>query len=357
VRNPFDQSQGIEPNKFMLHTWVCYNGFVIELKDLQKIIDRNTVIDIPSLEVKAGETAALVGPVDSGKDIVFQLLTGRVQPSSGSVSVAGLDPYQERNAFSRQVGVLFPEANLYKRMSVIDNLQFFVRLHRLPKTRAVEVLEQVGLADQTNVGVKELSPGLSRRLALGRALLTNPKVLLLADPFANSEQASVTLIRQVIRRMAEAGVAMLIFNQDAASMENLCDVVHRMVQGRIVESFDPRDAQQRQQPFMVPARGNDKIILIDPADILFAFAQDDRAYLQTLDDRLPTQFTLTELEKRLSRSGFFRTHRGYLVNLQQVKEVIPYTRDSFSLRLKDPSGTEIPLSKSAERELRELLGY
>jgi ABC-2 type transport system ATP-binding protein len=79
--------------------------------------------------------------------------------------------------------------------------------------------------------------------------------------------------------------------------------------------------------------------------------------LQTTERRLPTQFTLTELEERLSRSGFFRAHRGYLVNLQHVKEVIPYTRNSFSLRLDDAAGTKIPLSKSAASELRELLDY
>ena len=86
-------------------------------------------------------------------------------------------------------------------------------------------------------------------------------------------------------------------------------------------------------------------------------AQDDRAFLHTTDGRLPTQFTLTELEKRLSLSGFFRAHRSYLVNLQHVKEVIPYTRDSFTLKMKDEAGTQIPLSKSAARELRKLLDY
>jgi ABC-2 type transport system ATP-binding protein len=63
------------------------------------------------------------------------------------------------------------------------------------------------------------------------------------------------------------------------------------------------------------------------------------------------------MEERLSRSGFFRAHRGYLVNLQHVKEVIPFTRNSFSLRLNDPDNTEIPLSKSAASELSDLLGY
>lgn len=330
---------------------------MIELRDLQKTLDQATAVDIPLLEVKAGEIAALVGPVDCGKDVLFQLLTGRTHPTNGSVRLAGLDPYHERGVTSRQVGVLFSEDNLYKRLSALGNLQFYCRLRRLPKTRALEVLEQVGLADHSGVSAEKLSLGLSRRLALGRAILHHPKVLLLANPFEGCEQVSVTLIGQTLRRLAQAGTAVLIFTQDSASLENLCDTVYRMDKGRILESFDSLEQQQRQRPFMVPARGEEKIILIDPADILYVFAQDDRTYLQTSEARLPTQFTLAELEKRLSRSGFFRAHRAYLVNLQQIKEVIPYTRDSFSLRLKDIAGTEIPLSKSAERELRELLGY
>ena len=330
---------------------------MIDLTDLQKIIDQGKVIDIPSLEVKTGQVATLLGPVDSGKDVLFQLLIGELRPTRGSVRLAGVDPYHERKAFSRQVGVLFMDDNLYKRFSVLGNLQFYCRLRRLPKTRAVEVLEQVGLSDHASFSTEKLSPGLSRRLALGRAILNAPSVLLLAEPFARCEQASVKLISQVVRKLAEAGTAVLVFSQDAANLEHLCDTVYRMDQGRIIESFDPREQQQRQRPFMVPARGEEKIILIDPADILYVLAQDDRTYLQISDGRLPTQFTLAELEKRLTRSGFFRAHRAYLVNLQQVKEVIPYTRDSFSLRLKDAAGTEIPLSKSAERELRELLGY
>jgi ABC-2 type transport system ATP-binding protein len=330
---------------------------MIVLTDLQKVIDQTTVIDIPSLHVKAGNAVAVLGPVDSAKDVLFQLLTGTIRPTTGSVRLAGLDPYLERNAFSRQVGVLFPDDNLYKRMSVLANLQFYSQLYRLPKTRPLEVLEQVGLADQAAVRVEKLSQGLSRRLALGRAILTNPRVLILSDPFAGCEQVSITLIGQVMRRMVDAGAAALVFAQEVTGLEKLCDMIYHLAQGRIVDSYDPREEQQRQRPFMIPARANDKIILVDPAEILYVFAQDDRAYLQTRDGRLPTQFTLAELEKRLSPSGFFRAHRAYLVNLQQVKEVIPYTRDSFTLRLKDIAGTEIPLSKSSERELRDLLGY
>jgi ABC-2 type transport system ATP-binding protein len=215
----------------------------------------------------------------------------------------------------------------------------------------------VGLADQADVITDKLSPGLSRRLALGRAILNYPQVLLLADPFAGCEQASIDLISQVIRKQVQAGAAALILTHDMTGLEKLCETIYHLDQGRIIDSYDPQQEKMHNRPFMIPARAQDRIILIDPAEILFIFAEADHTYIQTPEERLPTQFTLTELEKRLSRSGFFRAHRAYLVNLQQIKEVIPYTRDSFSLRLKDTAGTMIPLSKSAERELRELLEY
>lgn len=330
---------------------------MIEIRNLQKILEAKTVLDISLLEVKAGEISALVGPVDSGMDTLFKLLIGRIRPTSGFMKLAGLDPFLDRDAFSRKVGVLFSEENLYKRLSVMDNLQFYSRLYRLPRARAGQVLEQVGLADQEGTTVGNLSTSLFKRLALGRALLNHPEILLLADPISGCDQASINLICQVIRKKAKEGAAILILTNEMSQLEILCDRFYLIDQGRITDSFDTGQQQNLHKPFMVPARSEDRIILVDPAEILYAFAQDDRAYLQTSDGQLSTQFTLADLEKRLVRRGFFRAHRGYLVNLQQVKEVIPFTRDSFSLRLKDFEGTEIPLSKSAERELRDLLDY
>ena len=88
-----------------------------------------------------------------------------------------------------------------------------------------------------------------------------------------------------------------------------------------------------------------RVALIDPADILFAEASDGHIYLQTTTERLATPFTMTELEQRLSRQGFFRAQSSYLVNLQHVGEIIPYTRSSFSLKLSDTSRTERSLDE------------
>lgn len=330
---------------------------MIEIKRLQKVSEQGSGLVIEELTVNAGEIAALIGPVGSGRDLLLDLLTGRSRPTSGTIRLGGIDPHIDPNRFSQIVGVLFYEDGLYVRQSVRANLEFQCRLYGLPKDRVEFVLNQTGLGDQGSVRVDKLSSGLARRLAFGRAVLHEPEVFILVEPFARCDEASRTLLSGRIRGLAEDEKSVLILAEDTANLERLCDTIYRLEQGQIVESYQPQADTQAALPFKIPVRLEGKVALVNPADILFVEFESGRAYLQTEEGRLPTQFTLNELETRLARSGFFRAHRSFLVNLQHVKEVIPYTRNSFSLRLDDPASTMIPLSKSAASELRELLGY
>ena len=330
---------------------------MIEIRDLQKVIDGQTVIDIESISVKAGQITGFLGPVDSQLGVIFELLTGQEHPTAGTILISDFDPYHDRGKFSHQVGVLFAEDNLYSRQSVIANLNFYRRLYKLPPERVEEVLLMVGLADQADTIVEKLSPSLMRRLGLGRAILHDPPVMLLDEPFRECDAMSVNLISSLVEQHARNGTTILLLSHDGEQINPIAEVVYRFDQGHVVDIYRPGDEEQESLPFKIPAKLEHTVALVDPADIYYAYAQDDRTFLHTADGSLPTQFTMTELEQRLSRSGFFRAHRSYLVNLQLVKEVIPYTRDSYSLRLKDPKGTKIPLSKSAARELRDLMGY
>jgi ABC-2 type transport system ATP-binding protein len=230
-------------------------------------------------------------------------------------------------------------------------------LYGLPKSRSLEVLEQIGMADQAGAKLDKLPSGLQRRLAFGRAILHQPQVLLLFEPFARCDESTIGLLSSLTRQMADSGLACLILADDATHLDTFSDVIYTLNQGRLAGAYQPGEEPQSSAPFKIPVRSEDKVSLVNPVDILYAEAEGGHASLQTAYGRLPTQFTLSELEERLSRSGFFRAHRSYLVNLQHVKEVIPYTRNSFSLKLDDTDNTEIPLSKSAAGELRELLGY
>jgi ABC-2 type transport system ATP-binding protein len=330
---------------------------MLEIRNMQKIQDGKTVLDIPSFEVNEGQIIGLVAGEGSGADLLVSLITGRAQLSTGTIRLGGINPYTQRSDLSQFLGVMFAEDTVYKNLSTLANLQFQARLHGLPKISVENVLSRVGLADQVNQPANRLSSSLLRRLAFGWAILHDPIFLLLIEPFARCDETTVDLLSNQIRILAEEGTASLIISTNAARLTLLCDLLYDMQDGRISIMETAVSEEVATQIFKIPVKAEDKVILLNPVDILYADASGDRAYLVTHEGRLPSQYTLTELEKRLARSGFFRAHRSYLVNLQHVKEVIPFTRNAFSLRLDDDAGTQIPLSKSAAAELRGLLGY
>lgn len=329
----------------------------IELHQVQKVFEKYTVLAIDTLVVASGEMIALVGPPDEGQLTLLDLLVGKIQPSLGTVRLAGCDPYQDKGAFSRKVGVMFREDSLYRNLSALDNLTFMSRMHGLPDQRAVELLAALGLADQRQTRAEKLAPSMCRRLALARALLHSPQALLAVEPFENCDDLAVEVMIDQLVLQKQAGTGILILTGSSTHIEALCERYYGFNQGRLSTPTQAQRTEQEAFPFKIPVKQEGRVVLINPGDIYFVEADGDNAIIQIEKERFSTQFTLGELEKRLKRSGFFRAHRGYLVNLQHVVEVIPFTRDSFSLRLDDASGTLIPLSKGAASELRELLGY
>jgi ABC-2 type transport system ATP-binding protein len=331
---------------------------MIVVQKLQKVVEQRTFLDIDALQVEPGEIAAIVGPSGSGKSALLALLIGQSRLTSGFLRIAGCDPAVEQLAFSQLVGVLFAEDALYTTRTPRANLSFYTRLRGLDSRRVDVVLAQVGLVDHQHAKYDDLSTGLRRRLAYGLAILHEPQVLLLVEPFARCDELSISLLTDLITAHAAQGGAILILADTDSYLDSFAHTIYELDNGHIVAQRRPRDEPvETALPFKIPVKLEGRVALVNPPDILYVLVDDGRAYLQTQDKRLPTQFTMTELEERLARSGFFRAHRAYLVNLQHVTEVIPYTRSSYSLLLDDANGTKIPLSRDAARELRELLGY
>lgn len=336
-------------------------GFMIEVVHLQKVTAQTTLIDITSLTVAAGEITAVTGLSANHKTTFLNLLTGQIPPTAGAIRLAGIDPARDRQAFARQVGVLLTQNGLYPKLSPRQNLLLYCDLYGLPHGRADDVLAAVGLQDQARGRVENLPASLARRLAFGRAILHHPVVLLLVDPFAECDHLSVALLSRLIRQAAEAETAVLVITHDLTHIHPLCQTIVEMENGRVRQQYRPAEHESHANlPFKIPARLEDKVALVNPVDILYVAAEEGQTILYTSDGRVPTHLTLNEVEQRLAHSGFFRAHRSYLVNIQQISEVIAYTRNSYTLVLgNDANGSraEIPLSKNAARELRELMGY
>ncbi len=317
---------------------------MLQVRQLEKIKENRSALYVEQLDLNAGDIVAVVGPSNSGKTLLIRLLSGMLLPSSGKVLLDGENIYQSPVSRAR-IGVLFQEDLLYDRLSAQENLALYCQLHKLPRGRISEMLELVGMSDQVRQRVSKLAPTAQRRLAFARTLIGHPSVLLLDQP--------------VLRK----GTAILVTDEDLAWAGKCCTHVVELEDGRAssshtheTERVGPATPEHR-IPYKVPARKDDRIMLYDPGDILYATSRDGKTYLRMAAEEATTNLTLQELETHLAGRGFFKAHRAYLVNLQHIKSVIQYTRNSYTLQLNDKQETLIPLSKQSEKELQALLGY
>jgi ABC-2 type transport system ATP-binding protein len=339
-------------------------GETLQVRRLEKIIANRNALSIDQLDIEAGQIVAVVGQIGSGKTLLVRILAGTIVPSGGTVTLAGQDIHRVPAARSR-IGSLFEEDLLYDRLSARRNLDFYRRLHKLPVSAIDDALASVGISDQANTAVAKLTPTVRRRLAFARSLMAHPSVLLLDLPTLHTDFDTQTLFARLIAQAAAENIAVLLTVEDLAWAGKFCTHVIELEDGRITgsrcnttdTSSDNPVEPERLIPYKVPARKEDRIMLFDPGDILYATSRDGKTILHTSNEEATTNLTLQELESRLVGRGFFKAHRAYLVNLQHIHAVIQYTRNSYTLLLNDTDETMIPLSKQSEKELQMLLGY
>jgi ABC-2 type transport system ATP-binding protein len=185
----------------------------------------------------------------------------------------------------------------------------------------------------------------------------------LDQPTLRTDLDTQALFARLITSAAAEGATILVADEDLSWVSKCCTHVIELEDGHITNRYALETnkaetlAPERLIPFKVPARKEDRIMLFDPGDILYATSRDGKTYLRTATEEATTNLTLQELESRLTGRDFFKAHRAYLVNLQHIKAVIQFTRNSYSLQLSDKQETIIPLSKQSEKELQGLLGY
>lgn len=351
---------------------------MLQVRRLEKAIEQRTVLSIEQLDVAPGEVVAVIGPVGSGKSLLVRLLAGELVPSGGTILLDGED-VSVKPAVRARIGVLFEDDLLYKRMSALENLEFACQMRGLRRGCATEMLARVGLADQMREPLHKLAKTMQRRVALGRALLGAPPLLLLDCPSRRTDLDTRALFARLVGAAAD-GAAVLITEDDLSWVGKRCTRVVELEGGRVAATYVPSadsgnsaDASangsadgggsvvpappERFVPFRIPARREDRIVLYDPGELLYATSRDGQTVLRTAREEAVASMTLQELEERLAGRGFFRAHRAYLVNLQHIKAVIQFTRNSYTLQLADGQDTMIPLSKQSEKELQALLSY
>ena len=189
-----------------------------------------------SFTVRAGDILGLLGPNGAGKSTLLAILGTLLAPSTGRVEYGGRSGADAGSALRARIGMLGHDLFLYPELTALENLVFFGRLYDVPDaaTRAVQALERAGLAARGDDAVASLSRGMRQRVALERALLHQPRLLLLDEPFTGLDQASATALVARLREEQARGVVTVLATHDLDVVDGLLTSVLFLRGGRQV---------------------------------------------------------------------------------------------------------------------------
>ncbi|MEW6567066.1 MAG: ABC transporter ATP-binding protein [Chloroflexota bacterium] len=221
---------------------------LIETFELTKRFDHLMAVDGLTLRVPAGEVLALLGPNGAGKTTTIRMLASILRPTSGTVIIAGHDVAQDPVEVRRSVGLLTEHHGLYTRMKPREYLRFFGRAYGLAEdvlNHRIEALcGHYDLEQAMDRRLGEFSKGMRQKLALVRALLHDPPVLLLDEPTSAMDPSNARLVREGIVGLRSADRAIVVCTHNLTEAENLADRIAIIQRGRIVAEGSPRELKR-----------------------------------------------------------------------------------------------------------------
>lgn len=217
------------------------NTCMIEVNNLQKIFNEKTAVKDMTFDVDEGEIFGFLGPNGAGKTTTIKMLTGRTLPTYGSAKIMGKDIIRESYGLESKTGIVPDKSNLYERLNIIQNLEFFCRLYGIPTSVANDLLEEIGLSDEKKTQVKKLSKGTRQKILLIRALLHKPRLLFLDEPTSGLDPTSAAHIHNILMKLNKEGTTIFLTSHNMEEVEKLCGRVAFINSGSIVEMGAVRD--------------------------------------------------------------------------------------------------------------------
>ncbi|MDI6631978.1 MAG: ATP-binding cassette domain-containing protein [Bacillota bacterium] len=228
---------------------------MIEIKNLRKNYGNlQAVIDL-NLRIEQGEIFGLLGPNGAGKTTTLRMLTMLTRPSGGEAFIAGHEVQREIDRVRRTIGVVPQHMNLDQELTARENLELHGRLYKIPaaerRSRIEKLLSFVALSDRADELVSRYSGGMKRRLMIARALLHKPRVLFLDEPTVGLDPQTRRRMWELVRRMNQDGVTVLLTTHYIEEAEALCHRVGIMDRGRLIALGTPAELKERVGRFAV----------------------------------------------------------------------------------------------------------
>lgn len=335
---------------------------ILSIKNLEKHNGDTILFPAFHLNVAKSEIIAIYSSLNVRK-ILLDLFIGKASTHHGEILVNGQVFSKNKATYLNQLGILFFEDGLYDRLTVMSQFKFYQGLYESNQT-IDQILKLTQLETQRHTKIRKLSHSEKTRVLFGKLLFQNPALFVLEEPDLNVDMETKRIYINIVQKLQQEGKAILVLTGNMENAITVADQIYRLdedgLQTIVVETEDEQVVVEPESEVIhfnkIPTKVNEKIVLFDPPEIDYIESHDGQSNLYVKGEAFPSNFTLSHLEERLQHYGFFRCHRSYIVNLQKVREVITWTRNSYSLVLDDQEKSSIPLSKTKMAELKDMLG-
>jgi heme exporter protein A len=207
----------------------------LRLLDVSRTFGRRRALNRVSLSAQAGTITALLGHNGAGKSTLLSIAATLLRPTGGSVDYGGIGAEAGGKALRARIGLLGHDLYIYQELTAAENLRFFAKVYALDRVeaRVGAALDRAGLADRRDDVVGGFSRGMRQRLALERALIHEPRLLLLDEPFTGLDEAAREALRARLRVARDGGAIVILTTHDTAAIEGLTDTAVSLVDGRL----------------------------------------------------------------------------------------------------------------------------
>jgi ABC-2 type transport system ATP-binding protein len=297
---------------------------IVETHDLTKTYGSFTAVDHVNLQVHRGEIYGFLGPNGAGKTTTLMMLLGVLAPTSGTARIFGKQLGENPFALKRRIGVVIEAQNYYDEMTAWEYLMFFAKVYEAENAekRARQLLERVSLWQWRDVVIGGYSTGMQRKLAVVRALLHSPELLILDEPVASLDPHGIRQVRELLMDEHAEGRTILISSHILSEVERTTDRVGIIVRGKLLFEDTMENLRRR-----VTGERRIEVELVDPANGLAADLRALPFVSSVSGDAL--QLVISTHDDSDYRSQVARAIAGHGAIVQAMRTVEPSLEEAF----------------------------
>lgn len=336
---------------------------MLEIKNLYKKQKDNYINNV-SFKVEKGNLVSIESNSELS-DMLIKLILNEEVIGSGEIYIDDINNSEYMRKNNKSIGAIFRKEGFYERFTVEEYMKYYSEIIG-SKINYKEIMKKLSLIELSNKRIKTLNYSQKRMLSLARERLKEPELLIFQDPIFNMDREGTRIILENIEELYSKGTAMLTISMSFKDTMLIGGKTYILDESGIKENEEKKDENvsklncNEEKGYLhkvqkIPAKLDEKILLFDPVEIDYIESESGISNLNVRGEKFSCTMSLTELENNLELFGFFRCHRSYVVNLQRVREVITWTRNSYSLTLDDKQKSSIPLSKGKLAELKRIL--